>query len=234
MAAFRGARRRLAARARSARPAVAEHARSVSDLAVGDHAAADAGRDGAAVLPALRRRVSRRRARSPRRRSTACSSCGAGSATTGARIICTRPRRRSCVEHGGRFPRDAATLATLPGIGRSTAAAIAAFACGERGAILDGNVKRVLARHRGIDGWPGEPRVQAALWRVADALLPDVRRHRGVHAGHDGSRRDDLHAHAAALRRVPGRRRLRRAAATDDIDELPGAASAQGAAAARQ
>jgi len=76
-------------------------------------------------------------------------------------------------DHAGRFPRDAATLSTLPGIGRSTAAAIAAFAGDERGAILDGNVKRVLARHRGVDGWPGEPRVQAALWRVAEALVPD-------------------------------------------------------------
>jgi A/G-specific adenine glycosylase len=76
--------------------------------------------------------------------------------------------------HGGRFPSDAATLTTLPGIGRSTAAAIAAFAGGERGAILDGNVKRVLARHRGIDGWPGAPAIQQQLWRAAEALLPDT------------------------------------------------------------
>ena len=77
-------------------------------------------------------------------------------------------------QHGGRFPSDAATLTTLPGIGRSTAAAIAAFAGGERGAILDGNVKRVLARHRGIDGWPGAPAVHQQLWRAAEALLPDT------------------------------------------------------------
>ena len=74
--------------------------------------------------------------------------------------------------HGGRFPRDAATLATLPGIGRSTAAAIAAFAIGAREPILDGNVKRVLARHRGIAGWPGAPTVEAALWRAAEEALP--------------------------------------------------------------
>lgn len=77
-------------------------------------------------------------------------------------------------QHDGRIPTDAATLTTLPGIGRSTAAAIAAFAGGERGAILDGNVKRVLARHRGIDGWPGAPRVRAELWRVAESLLPET------------------------------------------------------------
>jgi A/G-specific adenine glycosylase len=75
--------------------------------------------------------------------------------------------------HDGAFPRDAATLAALPGIGRSTAAAIAAFACGERGAILDGNVKRVLARHRGIGGDPASPAVEKALWNVATTLLPD-------------------------------------------------------------
>jgi A/G-specific adenine glycosylase len=80
---------------------------------------------------------------------------------------------REIVErHGGVFPKDAATLATLPGIGRSTAAAIAAFASGERNAILDGNVKRVLARHRAIEGWPGAPKVEALLWREAAALLP--------------------------------------------------------------
>ena len=84
-------------------------------------------------------------------------------------------------DHGGRFPVDAATLMMLPGIGRSTANAIAAFASGERGAILDGNVKRVLARHRGIEGWPGEPRVQAELWRVAAAYLPDGRRAIGAY-----------------------------------------------------
>ncbi|MFO1395454.1 MAG: A/G-specific adenine glycosylase [Burkholderiales bacterium] len=74
--------------------------------------------------------------------------------------------------HGGVFPRDAQTLATLPGIGRSTAAAIAAFASGASHAILDGNVKRVLARHRGIEGWPGAPKVEARLWEAAEALVP--------------------------------------------------------------
>src|SRR5438132_6116704 len=74
--------------------------------------------------------------------------------------------------HGGTLPRDASALAALPGIGRSTAAAIAAFAHGARGAILDGNVKRVLARHAGIDGYPGAPAVESALWRQSEARLP--------------------------------------------------------------
>ena len=76
-------------------------------------------------------------------------------------------------EHGGAFPRDVAAIAALPGIGRSTAAAIAAFAFGARGAILDGNVKRVLARHAGIAGFPGDTKVERALWQRAESLLPE-------------------------------------------------------------
>jgi len=75
-------------------------------------------------------------------------------------------------EHDGAFPREAASLAALPGIGRSTAAAIATFAGGPPAPILDGNVKRVLARHRGIDGHPGVAAVERELWRVAEACLP--------------------------------------------------------------
>jgi A/G-specific adenine glycosylase len=76
-------------------------------------------------------------------------------------------------EHGGAFPRDLEAIAALPGIGRSTAAAIAAFAFGARGAILDGNVKRVLARHAGVEGYPGDARVERKLWRHAETLLPE-------------------------------------------------------------
>jgi len=75
-------------------------------------------------------------------------------------------------EHGGSFPRTLDAVMALPGIGRSTAAAILVFACGKRGAILDGNVKRVLARVRGIAGYPGETAVAAQLWREAELLLP--------------------------------------------------------------
>jgi A/G-specific adenine glycosylase len=72
----------------------------------------------------------------------------------------------------GGFPCDTKALATLPGVGRSTAAAIAVFASGARAAILDGNVKRVLARHRGVAGFPGAADVEANLWRAAESLLP--------------------------------------------------------------
>lgn len=74
--------------------------------------------------------------------------------------------------HRGRFPRDAQAIAELPGIGRSTAAAIAAFAYGESVAILDGNVKRVLSRRFGVGGFPGATAVEKELWALATSLLP--------------------------------------------------------------
>jgi len=74
--------------------------------------------------------------------------------------------------HGGRFPPTAAVLATLPGIGRSTAAAIAAFCFGERAAILDGNVKRVLTRALGYGGDLAQKANERALWQRAESLLP--------------------------------------------------------------
>jgi len=76
-------------------------------------------------------------------------------------------------DHGGEFPRSAAALAQLPGIGRSTAAAIAAFCWGERAAILDGNVKRVLARALAFDGDLAQVAQERALWQQATELLPD-------------------------------------------------------------
>ncbi len=75
-------------------------------------------------------------------------------------------------QHGGRFPTTPEQIAELPGIGRSTAAAIAAFCFGVRAAILDGNVKRVLARHAGITGYPGERAVEQRLWAIAEQRLP--------------------------------------------------------------
>lgn len=75
-------------------------------------------------------------------------------------------------EHGGVFPQDRAAIEALPGIGRSTAAAILAFTWGQRAAILDGNVKRVLSRCFGIEGYPGEKAVENRLWALAESLLP--------------------------------------------------------------
>ena len=73
---------------------------------------------------------------------------------------------------GGHFPAARAEIETLPGIGRSTAAAIAAFAFGQREAILDGNVKRVLTRVFAIEGFPGERKIENRLWQIAEQLLP--------------------------------------------------------------
>ncbi len=73
----------------------------------------------------------------------------------------------------GEFPHEFEQIVELPGIGRSTAAAICALAYHECRAILDGNVKRVLARYCGIEGWAGEKKVEAKLWQEAEALLPE-------------------------------------------------------------
>jgi A/G-specific adenine glycosylase len=74
--------------------------------------------------------------------------------------------------HGGDFPRSAEALQTLPGIGRSTAAAVASFCFGERAAILDGNVKRVLTRVLGFDADLAVATNERGLWMRAEAMLP--------------------------------------------------------------
>ena len=78
-------------------------------------------------------------------------------------------------DHGGEFPRAFAEVIDLPGIGRSTAGAILSLSRDERHPILDGNVKRVLARYHAVAGWPGKTAVSNALWALADRHTPDVR-----------------------------------------------------------
>jgi A/G-specific adenine glycosylase len=75
-------------------------------------------------------------------------------------------------DHGGQMPADFDALLALPGIGRSTAAAIAVFAYGARKPILDGNVKRLFARRFAIPGYPGDAKVMAALWDETERQLP--------------------------------------------------------------
>jgi len=74
-------------------------------------------------------------------------------------------------QHAGELPRDFEMLAALPGLGRSTAAAILAQAHGRRCAILDGNVKRVLARFHGIHGWPGTAAVMNTVAHPAKVAM---------------------------------------------------------------
>ena len=75
-------------------------------------------------------------------------------------------------QHGGQFPQQAALLQTLPGIGRSTAAAIASLCFGERVAILDANVKRVLTRLLAFEGDLAQAAQERALWALAQDLVP--------------------------------------------------------------
>jgi A/G-specific adenine glycosylase len=86
-----------------------------------------------------------------------------------------RAARLVVERHGGELPRTFDELVALPGIGRSTAGAILAQAFGERHAILDGNVKRVLARFHAIEGWPGRTEVSSELWTRAEEHTPATR-----------------------------------------------------------
>jgi A/G-specific adenine glycosylase len=80
---------------------------------------------------------------------------------------------KHCLEHhDGDLPRDLDALIALPGIGRSTAGAILSQAWGDAHPILDGNVKRVLARVFGIEGWPGTPAIEKKMWAIAASRLP--------------------------------------------------------------
>ncbi len=78
-------------------------------------------------------------------------------------------------QYRGEMPLELATLQRLPGIGRSTAGAILALAAGQRQPILDGNVKRLLARFAAVQGWPGQVPVQATLWELAERFTPAQR-----------------------------------------------------------
>ncbi len=77
-----------------------------------------------------------------------------------------------CEQHQGKFPTSVEELESLPGIGRSTAGAIAALSMGVRAPILDGNVKRVLTRYFAIAGWPEQSAVKTKLWQLAEQLTP--------------------------------------------------------------
>lgn len=77
-------------------------------------------------------------------------------------------------KHGGSFPASIEALIKLPGIGRSTAAAILVFAFGKRASILDGNVKRVFARVFGIEGFPNNEHIENTMWLLAESLLPKL------------------------------------------------------------
>ncbi len=83
-----------------------------------------------------------------------------------------RGAQQIMADHNGIFPKDFDAIHALSGIGRSTAAAISAFAFGERRAILDGNVKRVFARHFCVEGDVKSKSVEDQLWLLAEVNLP--------------------------------------------------------------
>ena len=82
--------------------------------------------------------------------------------------------REIAEQHNGEFPQSYDDVLALPGIGPSTAGAILAQALGQQHAILDGNVKRVLARYQAIEGWPGQFQVEKQLWTWAEKYTPTL------------------------------------------------------------
>lgn len=78
-------------------------------------------------------------------------------------------------QHQGCFPTSMEDVLNLPGIGRSTAAAILTFACGQSWPILDGNVKRVLARCFQVSGWYGQSETMKKLWQLSESVTPNIR-----------------------------------------------------------
>lgn len=102
---------------------------------------------------------------------------------------------RTIVEkHGGRFPDTVEELERLSGIGRSTAGAIFALAHGRQAPILDGNVKRVLARCFAVAGYPGNGKTRSELWALAERLLP-----RRLDRGRTGSERSRIAAYTQGM-----------------------------------
>jgi A/G-specific adenine glycosylase len=83
-----------------------------------------------------------------------------------------RAAQQVVAQHAGQFPTTLAGMQALPGIGRSTAGAILSLAQGQSQPILDGNVKRVLARHHAVAGWPGQAAVLKTLWALAQQHTP--------------------------------------------------------------
>lgn len=78
-------------------------------------------------------------------------------------------------QYGGELPTEIDELVAMPGIGRSTASAILSLALGQPHPILDGNVKRVLARHQAVAGWPGKSSVLNRLWYLSEEVTPTTR-----------------------------------------------------------
>ncbi len=110
--------------------------------------------------------------------------------------------------HNGKFPETFDEVADLPGVGRSTAGAILSLSLGKHFPILDGNVKRVLARCYAVDGWPGKKEVEKRLWEISEAVTPA----KGVerfNRGDDGSGRDGLYPFKTEVRTLPGKQPLR-------------------------
>ncbi len=146
-------------------PALAARPHALPGVGLGDHAAADPGGHRHPLLPALHGALSGHRGTGRRRPRPGAAATGRGSATTRARATCTQPRALSPGATGRRFPDSSRPCWRCRASGAPPPGRSWRWRCGQRHPILDGNVKRVLARFHAVDGWPGQAAVlRPALW----------------------------------------------------------------------
>ncbi len=135
--------------------------------------------------------------------------------------------KRIVADHDGELPRELDALIALPGIGRSTAGAILSAGHGIRAPILDGNVKRVLARYFAVPGYPGQNAVAETLWAHAEATTPTTRVADYTQAIMDLGATLCTRSQSA-LQRLPRRNAIASRIETDAIASLSRAETAQG------
>ena len=207
-------------------PALAAGPHAVPCVGLRDHAAADAGRHGRRLLRAFHGALSRRSRDLARAKLDEVLHLWSGLGYYARARNLQRAAQVVVQRIAGEFPATLDEVVALPGIGRSTAGAILALSRGERHPILDGNVKRVLARYFAIDGFPGRigGRAQTVGTRRG---LHAARRRRRVHAGDHGSRCDAVHALEPGVPAVPGECRLRRRGARAGSSCIPRRARAR-------
>ena len=209
------------------RPAVAEDARSVPHPRLRGHAAADAGRSRAAEVRGVAARSTRPSRRSPTRPKRTSPRPGGRSATTSVRAGCTRSRASRWRATAASCPRTKPTLLSFKGIGEYTAGAVLSFAFGQREAILDTNVARVLFRvFVGRGDAEGARDAAAPLGRLAHGAAPSPRLR--LQPGADGLRRDAVHRAQAEVPDLPDADRLRGVSRSIPTTSAPGVVSPAG------
>ena len=218
---------RLARTPRPPRSALAARAHALSRVGVGDHAAADPGGHRHRLLPALHAALSRYCSRWPAAPLDEVLHLWSGLGYYSRARNLQRARSVIVSEHGGELPAEARAAGALPGIGRSTAAAIVALAIGRRARPSWMATSSVCWRATS----PSRARPATAsdarqLWGRAEQCTPQSRC-RGLYPGDHGFRCDAVHAPRSAVHAMPAARGLRRRTRPGRVRAVAGAARAR-------